>query len=129
MQRLLVVIFGEEAFRRHWRQDIGQGRAHGALYQTNRCVGEARPWTRRRESGAMALDFCAAVNKPWAIIAPPTSSYLRLRQGSTSNCCHSQKTANHFFMEDNNSELRTALSNARLFWNCEPASVDSKAQK
>ena len=33
MQRLLVVIFCEEAFWRHRRQDIGQGHAHAVLYQ------------------------------------------------------------------------------------------------
>jgi hypothetical protein len=57
MQRLLVVIFGEEAFRRHWRQDIGQGHAHGALYQRKAGARETCPWTHRRESGAIGLEI------------------------------------------------------------------------
>ena len=130
MQRLLVVILGKEAFRRHRRQDIGQGHAHGALIPEETGPGRGPALDAARGIGRYdPLDFCAAVKKPWADIALPTSPYLRLRQGSTSNCCHSQKTANHLFMEDNNSELRTALTNARLFWNYEPASMDSKAQK
>ena len=40
MQRLLIIIFGEEAVWRHGRQDIGQGHAHAALYQRSRRVRE-----------------------------------------------------------------------------------------
>ena len=40
MQRLLIIIFGEEALWRHWRQDIGQGLAHGSLYQRKRGARE-----------------------------------------------------------------------------------------
>jgi len=57
MQRLLVVKFGKKAIRRHWRQDIGQGHAHEPLYQRKRGLGEARPWTRRGESGAITLEI------------------------------------------------------------------------
>jgi hypothetical protein len=40
VQRLLIIILGEKAFWRHWRQDIGQGHAHGALYQRKRGLRE-----------------------------------------------------------------------------------------
>ena len=46
MQRLLIIIFSEEAVWRHWRQDIGQGHAHGALYQTSPALWEGA-WAGR----------------------------------------------------------------------------------
>ena len=56
MQGLLVVIFGEETLWQHWCQDIGQGHAHGALYQRKAGARETCPWTHRRESGAITLE-------------------------------------------------------------------------
>jgi len=53
MQRLLIIIFGEEALWRHWRQDIGQGHAHGVLYQRKRGMGEG-PWSLILFTGRLA---------------------------------------------------------------------------
>jgi hypothetical protein len=54
MQRLLIVIFGEEAFRRHGRQDIGQGHAHAALYQTSAPLWEGARAGREARNEALS---------------------------------------------------------------------------